>query len=83
MQFGDELDKWLFSMRNALRRENCSSSLEALVMANKVHEKHEDTLQMGCQQRIQCGSREAIMEALSRLWNQWREAGTICLGSCM
>ena len=56
-----------------LPQGHCKSVLEALIMANNVHEEHEDTLNVLCQKRINGGPMVATTEALGQLWKQFRK----------
>ena len=61
-QFGDEPDESVIFQAECPPQGHCRSVLEALIMANNLHDEHEGTLKVGCEQRISGGLSNATME---------------------
>ena len=67
MQFGEELEKSVV-VQAACPQGNFKSIIAAVTSATNVHKEHDDHLEVGHQQRIYGGLRDAIFEGFGPSW---------------
>ena len=72
MQYGDEEDSCMVFQAGYPPQGNCTSLVEALIMANNVHEEDVRSHQVGSHRRVYGALRRPhTLEELAALWRAW------------
>ena len=71
MQYGDEEETCMVNWAEYPPQGSCTSVIEALIVANTVHEEDAGSHKVGSYRRVYGGSRSRTREELAAPWKAW------------